>query len=248
MLAPQRQRLLWAFVFGLAVVAAPRSTRAQGITGTILGTVKDAQGGVIPGATVTIISETQKTVSAPVVTNEAGESIGNVSDLLFDKSGRIVTVVIGVGGFLGIGEKSVAVPFASLTVAADANNPIGAAFRSSACQVVAGSGSATSAIVAPLIRSADAAADLPHRRQRVLGHPDDALGRRAGAGRQEPHATPRPQDLRPLLLGLEPAHGRAARERGHLLGCQHAAELPLERDDARDRSRSAPDGPIGSRE
>ena len=36
------------------------------------------------------------------------------------------------------------------TVAADADNPIGAAFRSSALQVVAGSGSATSAIVMPL--------------------------------------------------------------------------------------------------
>jgi len=36
------------------------------------------------------------------------------------------------------------------TVSADADNPIGAAFRSSTRQIVAGSGSATSAIVAPL--------------------------------------------------------------------------------------------------
>jgi transcriptional regulator with XRE-family HTH domain len=40
------------------------------------------------------------------------------------------------------------------TVAADADNPIGAAFRSSARQIVAGSGSATSAIVVPLTRHA----------------------------------------------------------------------------------------------
>jgi sporulation protein YlmC with PRC-barrel domain len=32
------------------------------------------------------------------VTNDAGENIGNISDLLFDKSGRIANVVIGVGG------------------------------------------------------------------------------------------------------------------------------------------------------
>jgi sporulation protein YlmC with PRC-barrel domain len=55
------------------------------------------------------------------VTNHAGENIGDINDLLFDKSGTISTVVIGVGGFLGIGEKDVAVPFNSLSVTADAN-------------------------------------------------------------------------------------------------------------------------------
>jgi 3D (Asp-Asp-Asp) domain-containing protein len=55
------------------------------------------------------------------VTNDTGESIGNISDLLFDKSGRIANVVIGVGGFLGIGEKNVAMPFTALSVTADAN-------------------------------------------------------------------------------------------------------------------------------
>jgi sporulation protein YlmC with PRC-barrel domain len=54
------------------------------------------------------------------VTNHAGETIGDVNDLLFDRSGRISTAVIGVGGFLGIGEKSVAIPFASLSFTTDA--------------------------------------------------------------------------------------------------------------------------------
>ena len=49
------------------------------------------------------------------VVNDAGETIGNVNDLLFDSSGRISTAVIGVGGVLGIGEKTVAVPFSSLS-------------------------------------------------------------------------------------------------------------------------------------
>ncbi|MCZ4346658.1 PRC-barrel domain-containing protein [Devosia neptuniae] len=49
------------------------------------------------------------------------EEIGNVTDLVFTEDGKISAVVIGVGGFLGIGEKSVAVDFASLefTVATD---------------------------------------------------------------------------------------------------------------------------------
>lgn len=37
--------------------------------------------------------------------------VGEIEDLLIDGSGQIRAVVIGVGGFLGVGEKSVAVPF-----------------------------------------------------------------------------------------------------------------------------------------
>jgi hypothetical protein len=55
------------------------------------------------------------------ITNEAGENVGNINDLLFEKGGRIENVVIGVGGFLGIGEKNVAVPFGTLAFTADAN-------------------------------------------------------------------------------------------------------------------------------
>lgn len=49
------------------------------------------------------------------------EEIGNITDIVFDESGQITAVVIGVGGFLGIGEKAVAVDFQSLefTLAAD---------------------------------------------------------------------------------------------------------------------------------
>jgi sporulation protein YlmC with PRC-barrel domain len=37
--------------------------------------------------------------------------IGDVKDVLVDKSGKIVALIVGVGGFLGAGEKDVAVPF-----------------------------------------------------------------------------------------------------------------------------------------
>jgi len=55
------------------------------------------------------------------VSNDAGQSIGNINDLLLDKSGSIANVVIGVGGFLGIGEKNVAIPFNLLAITADAD-------------------------------------------------------------------------------------------------------------------------------
>ena len=44
------------------------------------------------------------------------ESIGGVNDLLFDKSGKILGVVVGVGGFLGIGQKNVAMEMGAFQV------------------------------------------------------------------------------------------------------------------------------------
>lgn len=43
--------------------------------------------------------------------NDSNESLGSVNDLLLDKEGKIAAVVIGVGGFLGMGEHYVAVPY-----------------------------------------------------------------------------------------------------------------------------------------
>ncbi|MBB3592324.1 sporulation protein YlmC with PRC-barrel domain [Rhizobium sp. BK529] len=51
------------------------------------------------------------------VYNGNNESIGKVNDLIMKKDGGLVAAVIGVGGFLGIGEKNVAVPIAKITVA-----------------------------------------------------------------------------------------------------------------------------------
>jgi sporulation protein YlmC with PRC-barrel domain len=53
---------------------------------------------------------------------ENAEEIGNVSDMVFNAQGQITAVVIGVGGFLGIGEKNVAVPFDMLEFVIAADN------------------------------------------------------------------------------------------------------------------------------
>lgn len=45
------------------------------------------------------------------VYNQNNEKIGDISEMLVDQSGKIQAVVIGVGGFLGIGERDVAIPF-----------------------------------------------------------------------------------------------------------------------------------------
>lgn len=43
------------------------------------------------------------------VYNDRNEKIGDISDLIVDRSGKVVNVVIGVGGFLGVAEHYVAV-------------------------------------------------------------------------------------------------------------------------------------------
>ena len=53
---------------------------------------------------------TSKVVGLSVY-NDNNESLGSINDLLTDKGGNIKAVVVGVGGFLGVGEHLVAVPF-----------------------------------------------------------------------------------------------------------------------------------------
>ena len=59
------------------------------------------------------------------VYNQANEKIGDINDLILDNGGKAVSAVIGVGGFLGIGEKSVAVPFADLKFERKSDGSIG---------------------------------------------------------------------------------------------------------------------------
>lgn len=57
-----------------------------------------------------------KIVGSPVV-NDANEKIGDVDDLLVEPSDKVLFAVLSVGGFLGMGERLVVVPFGSLRIA-----------------------------------------------------------------------------------------------------------------------------------
>ena len=77
---------------------------------------------------------TQSSASAPAETNLAGQGkwrtskligvdvygpddkkVGDVTEVIVDKAGKVEMVTIGVGGFLGIGSKDVAIPFDQVT-------------------------------------------------------------------------------------------------------------------------------------
>ena len=73
------------------------------------------------GATVSFVTQQAANESlarvfiGQAVHNAAGENVGDVNDLVFDRKGRINSVILGVGGFLSMGEKSVGIPFSALT-------------------------------------------------------------------------------------------------------------------------------------
>jgi sporulation protein YlmC with PRC-barrel domain len=50
------------------------------------------------------------------VYDTSDNTVGEVSDLLLDKSGQVRAVILSVGGFLGLGGKYVSVPFNALQV------------------------------------------------------------------------------------------------------------------------------------
>lgn len=56
------------------------------------------------------------------VYNAKDERIGEINDVIFTKDGSVEAAVIGVGGFLGIGEKNVAVPLDTIAVATVPNS------------------------------------------------------------------------------------------------------------------------------
>jgi hypothetical protein len=58
------------------------------------------------------------------VKNAANEQVGNINDLLIDNSGKIAAVIVGVGGFLGMGEKDIALNFNDLAFGRDENGKL----------------------------------------------------------------------------------------------------------------------------
>jgi sporulation protein YlmC with PRC-barrel domain len=79
-----------------------------------------AQSGAQAGHFMTAMQGSQMLASKIIgttVVSANNESIGDVNDVVLDSNGQVLAVVIGVGGFLGIGEKNVAVPYSSLQFA-----------------------------------------------------------------------------------------------------------------------------------
>lgn len=46
----------------------------------------------------------------------AGDEIGEVDELVLDQNGSVVALVVGVAGFLAVGEKDIAIPYQAVTL------------------------------------------------------------------------------------------------------------------------------------
>lgn len=96
-----------------------------------------AAGGAFVTAQQTGEFRASKFVGVDIYGSE-GEKIGDISEILLDGQGNAKAVVIGVGGFLGMGQKNVAVPWSAVTWS---NEP--AASRSAAADRPAAAGGST---------------------------------------------------------------------------------------------------------
>lgn len=111
---------------GTAAPASPNAAPATPVMPATPGaTDTSANAGAASGSYLTEQAANQISANDFIgnsVYTSADESIGNVTNLILEENGGIVAAVIGVGGFLGIGTKDVAVPMDKLTMTRDTNN------------------------------------------------------------------------------------------------------------------------------
>jgi len=64
-----------------------------------------------------------KTTSVTATDLESMDNVGQINDIVLSADGKVQAVVIGVGGFIGVGERDVAVTMDQISFASDATNP-----------------------------------------------------------------------------------------------------------------------------
>jgi sporulation protein YlmC with PRC-barrel domain len=89
--------------------SAPAATTAPSATNAPVAAKEPAQNLAMPGKW-----RASKLMGVDIYGPDQ-KKIGDVTEVVFDKSGAIETVTVGVGGFLGIGAKDVAIPFGQIT-------------------------------------------------------------------------------------------------------------------------------------
>lgn len=118
---------------GAGVVYAQQSGTTGGSPGTTMGTGAErgtmdksgqtmgAREGARTGATAQMMATLPQHATAVSnwydqnVYDPNDNKIGEVKDMLLDHEGKVQAVIVSVGGFLGMGEKDVAVPFGAVS-------------------------------------------------------------------------------------------------------------------------------------
>jgi sporulation protein YlmC with PRC-barrel domain len=109
-----------------------------------------------------------KTIGIDVY-NRENQKLGDISDILIDPAGKVQAVILGVGGFLGVGERLVAVSFDKVKFVDERFEPktaSGAATSPATGKAAEGSSSSTTGL---------AATARPARTAEEQWHPDHAV-------------------------------------------------------------------------
>ncbi len=99
-------KLITSFIVGAAALAGVSTAFAQGAPQTVVSYSVD----------VTRVANgyrASKIIGAKVY-NDAKEEVGTIDDLIVNRDDRVPYATVSVGGFLGIGDKLVVVPFGNL--------------------------------------------------------------------------------------------------------------------------------------
>src|SRR5215471_1616150 len=102
--------LALALVATTASAQAPQNASRQNLPAAQIMTS-------IPNESVTVTHWYKQNVYDP-----SDNKIGEIMDVLVTREGKVDAFIIGVGGFLGIGEKDVAVPFNAVHATTKDNN------------------------------------------------------------------------------------------------------------------------------
>src|ERR1700738_4298465 len=102
--------VLFALATTAANAQAPQSAPRQAVPAAQIHTN-------IPANSVTVTHWYKQNIYDP-----GDNKIGEIMDVLVDREGKATALIIGVGGFLGMGEKDVAVPFDAVHATTKDNN------------------------------------------------------------------------------------------------------------------------------
>ena len=103
----KRTLLVAALVSGLGLltvtVATPASAQVAGASTSTVGTVYET-------TRIAMGWSAKKSILGKIVTNESGAKVGKVEDLIISPDKNVSYLIVGAGGFVGIGRHDVAVP------------------------------------------------------------------------------------------------------------------------------------------
>ena len=102
-------KFLAAAALGTALIAAPAMAQNNKMSDSKSSSASTTN----QTATAAGLWQGSKLINLNVY-NDQGEKIGSIKELMVDKSGNISSAVVGVGGFLGMGERDVAIKWGDL--------------------------------------------------------------------------------------------------------------------------------------